>query len=82
MILLQLVALVLLVSRFSDYFTWFYFLFLAISMVVVLTVINREMNAGYKLAMVIPILLFPLFGGIIYLTLYGGFFNKKVLGNF
>lgn len=80
MILLQLVALVLLVSRFSDYFTWFYFLFLAISMIVVLTVINREMNAGYKLAMVIPILLFPLFGGIIYLTLYGGFFNKKVLG--
>ena len=80
MILLQLVALILVVSRFSDYFTWFYFVFLGISVIVVLIVINREMNLGYKLAMVIPILLFPLFGGVVYLTLYAGFFNKRVMG--
>lgn len=45
----------------------------AYSMIVVIYIINKEDNPAYKLAWVIPILAFPIFGGVLYLYLG----NKK-----
>lgn len=44
-------------------------LFIVISVVVVLYIINRPINPSYKLAWSITILLFPIFGGLFYLLL-------------
>ena len=38
-----------------------------LSLLVVLYIINKDDNPAYKLAWIIPILSFPLFGGILYL---------------
>lgn len=63
----QIVLLVGLIWRLSNYFAYFYFLFILISIVVVLFIINRDYEPAYKLAWVVPILLFPVFGGFLYL---------------
>lgn len=45
-----------------------YFLQL-VSIVVVVYIVNKEENPAYKLAWVIPILIFPIFGGVLYIML-------------
>ena len=83
MILLQFGVILFAVSHFSGSFTWFYLLCFAISIVVVLIVVNRrDLNAAYKLAVSVPILLFPLFGGCVYLILYAGLLNRRVYRRF
>lgn len=42
-----------------------------ISIIAILVIINRRDNPAYKLAWVIPILSFPIFGGLLYLLLGG-----------
>ena len=44
-----------------------------VSVAVVIYIVNKEENPAYKLAWTIPILIFPVFGGLLYLTLG----NKK-----
>ena len=44
-----------------------------VSIAVVVYIVNKEENPAYKLAWTIPILIFPIFGGLLYLTLG----NKK-----
>lgn len=44
-----------------------------VSVAVVIYIVNKEENPAYKLAWTIPILIFPIFGGLLYLTLG----NKK-----
>ncbi|MCK8825362.1 cardiolipin synthase [Fuchsiella alkaliacetigena] len=70
-ILAQLLVLIGVISRFSDYFVIFYGLSILISIIVVLVIINNNMNPAYKLAWIIAILSFPIFGGLFYL-LFGG----------
>lgn len=45
-----------------------------VSVAVVIYIVNKEENPAYKLAWTIPILIFPVFGGLLYLTLG----NKKM----
>ena len=40
-----------------------------VSVAVVIYIVNKEENPAYKLAWTIPILIFPIFGGLLYLTL-------------
>ena len=63
---LQVAALILMLVIFEDYVVFFYAFCLLISLLAVL-----KSNPGYKIAWLIPILLFPIFGGIFYL-LFGG----------
>ncbi|MCQ4950505.1 cardiolipin synthase [Bittarella massiliensis (ex Durand et al. 2017)] len=66
-ILLQLALLVVMLVRFERYFVYFYAVCFLLSLVVVLGIINGRSNPGYKIAWLIPILLFPIFGGLFYL---------------
>lgn len=70
---LQVGWIVLFLVRLGQYSTLITALFNVISALVVLYIINKEDNPIYKLAWVIPILLFPLLGGLLYLSMG----NKK-----
>ena len=70
-ILVQLVALTVMLYRFQRYFVLFYGLSTFISLVVVILIANGRSKPGYKIAWIIPILLFPIFGGLFYL-MFGG----------
>ncbi len=66
-LLLQLSLLIGLFIRFSAYSAYFYGFSAVLSLLVVILIVNTEMNPAYKLAWIIPILLFPIFGGLFYL---------------
>ena len=67
-ILVQVAVLVLMITQFSNYYVWFYGVCYVISIVVTLWILNNsELNPTYKLAWIVAILLFPIFGGLFYL---------------
>lgn len=67
LIVLQAAVLLIAILRFSHYFVWIYGLFILISVCAALWILNNKDNPSYKLAWIIPILLLPLFGGLLYL---------------
>lgn len=71
LMLVQIAVLAVAVVRFSDYFVYFYALCVVLSVLVVLRIVSTRSDPGYKIAWIIPILLVPVFGGLVYL-LFGG----------
>lgn len=65
-LLIQLVILVAFIVEFNVYFASFFWVNVAISFVAALLIINNQSNPAYKIAWIIPILLFPIFGGLFY----------------
>ena len=61
---------VAMLSRASAVFPWINRIFGVVAIFVVIYIINRDANPSYKIAWIVPILIFPLFGVSIYL-LYG-----------
>ncbi len=78
LILLQIAVLTFAIWQLSSYFVYVYAAFEVLSLVVVVWMVGHKDNPSYKLAWTIPILLFPVFGGLFYL-LFGG---KKATGTF
>lgn len=76
-ILVQLIILILIIWHFSNYFAVFYGVFALISLVAVLIIVNSRGNPAYKIAWIIPIMLFPIFGGIFYLMFGGNKTSRK-----
>ncbi len=70
----QLAFLLVSIFYLSDMAGYLYILFTVISLGVVVYLVSKDDNPSYKLAWVIPILAFPLFGGLLYL-----FFGNKHL---
>ncbi|MEG0944358.1 MAG: cardiolipin synthase [Angelakisella sp.] len=66
-IIVQLAFLMVMLLKFQNQFVYFYGVSAVLSVIVVLFIINGRSNPAYKLAWVVPILLFPIFGGIFYL---------------
>ena len=62
LILFQAGVLLVATVSFSAYFIYFYWFCVALSLIAVLTVINDQSDPGYKIAWLVPILLFPVFG--------------------
>lgn len=63
----QILILLLFILRLSRYFAAMYGAFMLLSAIATLVVVNKEVNPSYKLAWIIPIMMFPLFGGLFYL---------------
>jgi cardiolipin synthase len=63
----QLIFLVGVFIGFYDFFAFFYGGSIFVSIVVVLRLINNKSNPAYKIAWIIPIMLFPIFGGLFYI---------------
>ncbi|MBP7279717.1 MAG: PLDc_N domain-containing protein, partial [Sedimentibacter sp.] len=70
-LLAQIITLALMVYRFSSYFLLFDIVFMVITVLAVLYILNRKSDPAYKIAWIIPIMLFPVFGGLFYL-MFGG----------
>ena len=76
-ILIQLIALLLVFFQFSEYFVYFYAVCEALSVLVVLYIINGKSNPGYKIAWIVPILIVPVFGWLFYLMFGGNRTSKR-----
>jgi len=75
-ILIQIFALVMVIWRFSNYFIYFYVFCTLLSVLALLRILNGKTNPAYKIGWIIPIMLFPLFGGLVYL-LFGDYKLSK-----
>lgn len=71
-ILLQLGIFLAIFLSFNQFFVYFYWICLLISVVVSLYISSRKTKLAYKIAWIIPILLVPVMGGVMYLILGGG----------
>ena len=53
---------------FSNYYFYLYIIFTAISVAAVLWILNDRINPAYKIAWILPIVVFfPMFGGLFYI---------------
>lgn len=71
-ILLQAGLLTVTLAFFSQYFGWVYLVCVLISVLVSLHISTKKTKLAYKVAWIIPILLLPVVGGIMYIFLGGG----------
>ncbi len=69
LILIQVVWMTYMVTVIGENYKLVQMLLELFSLVVVIYLVNKEENPAYKLAWTIPILIFPLFGGLMYLVL-------------
>lgn len=73
-VFLQIGIYVALFLFFSDYGTWFFLFCTLLSAIAVMRIVLKDGCPEYKIAWIIPIMLFPIFGGGLYLI-----FGHKVL---
>lgn len=69
LILLQVTWILVTFLTLSNYNIYFQTFFTILSILVALWIINKKDNPAYKLAWIVPILLFPVLGGMMYLFL-------------
>lgn len=67
LVLIQIVLICASMLVFQEYAPAVSFVYLSLSIAVVLVIVNKQDNPAYKLALVIPIIAFPVFGGLFYL---------------
>lgn len=77
LMLIQIGIIGLVIWKLSEEFVYLYAFFIILSFVVVIYIVSRNDNPSYKLAWVIPVLLFPVFGGLFYLIFGRNRMNKK-----
>lgn len=77
-ILLQAFAIVMVTWRFSSYFVYFYSICTLLSVIALLRILSAKTNPAYKIAWIIPIMLFPIFGGLFYLMFGGNRLSKRM----
>ncbi len=75
--LVQIVLLFLIPYSFPAFAGYFHALCIIISGIAVLHLINNKINPAYKIAWIVPILLFPIFGGVFYALLGGNKLSKR-----
>ncbi len=71
---IQLAALIGFLNVFADSFYVFYAVSIVLSVSAVIWILNDTSNPAYKIAWIIPIIVFPIFGGLFFL-----FFGKNRL---
>lgn len=76
-ILTQLLFLIFIIQKFYDYFAFFYGTTIFISTLAVLWIIYNNINPAYKIAWIIPIVIFPIFGGIFYIFFGGNRLSRR-----
>ena len=75
--LLQIAITLLAILLMSDKYVYFAIFVTALSLVVVIHIVNTPTNPAYKLAWIIPILSFPIFGGLLYIISKGQASTKE-----
>lgn len=75
--LIQLIILVGVVYRFNNYFVFFYAVNILIGVLILVEIINKRDNPAYKIAWIIPVLLLPIFGCMVYLMFGRGSMSRQ-----
>jgi cardiolipin synthase A/B len=70
-ILVQMVWFSVLVLKLSNHLWWINILLQIISFIALLVVISKNYNPAYKLAWAVPIIAFPILGGLLYMLIGG-----------
>lgn len=78
LLILQLIIIAAGVFVLSSRFIYLDTVFRAFSIVVVIYILNKSENPSYKLAWIMPILVFPVFGGLLYLIVGMKRFSKQL----
>lgn len=77
-IIAQIVIFFIVVTKFNNYIDFYFVLSGVLSFFVVLFIVNKNMNPEYKIAWTVPILLFPIFGWLLYFMLGGNRLSKRL----
>ena len=84
LISLQVAALLVAMVQFSGSFVYFYWACVVLSILAVLIIVSRQTDPGYKIAWIVPILIFPMFGWLVYVFCGGnrlsGRLRRKMQG--
>ena len=67
LILLQIVWLVFMLEKLTEYVSWITTVFTFLSIAIVLYIIGKDDNSAYKIGWIVLIMALPLFGGLFYL---------------
>lgn len=76
-LIIQIIVFGVVFSIFYEHFVWFYGACILLSMAAVLWIINGRSDPGYKMAWIVPIMAFPIFGGIAYLLLRSNYLSRR-----
>ncbi len=74
---IQVGMLIFIIMKLSTSFIYLYAIFGVISLAVVFFIAGQKINPSHKLAWTIPILIFPIFGGALYILLRSSGTSKK-----
>ena len=76
-ILLQLALIILILLKLTNHFIYVYIIFMIISIIIALFIIDRNDNPSFKLLWIALIFIFPLLGGILYIFIGHPYVSKK-----
>ena len=77
-LLAQVVTLIVMVMFFSGHTQGFYWCCIALSVVAAMLILGSSIDPAYKIAWLLLVLPFPVFGGIFYLLVGGGHIPKRI----
>ena len=77
-LLAQIGTLLFMVATFSEHMDTFYWCCILLSVAAALAIVGSRMEPGYKIAWLLVILPFPVFGGIFYLLIGGGHIPRRL----
>ena len=77
LMIIQIVIIFIMTIEFYNYFLIFYLICIIFGLILVLHIVNSKANPGYKIAWIIPILSFPIFGLLLYLLFGGNQLSKR-----
>lgn len=76
-LIFQLFVFLFMINHFSNYFIYFYWFCVSLSILVSIWIANSKSKLPYKVAWIIPIAMFPLFGGMMYFLITGSRRSSK-----
>ena len=77
LLLLQIVFLMSMILGALEYTQWIYYLLTALGLVLAVYICNQDVNPGYKLAWVVPLLGIPMFATVAYFILSNQYSTKR-----
>ncbi|MEG2212902.1 MAG: cardiolipin synthase, partial [Clostridiales bacterium] len=66
-LVVQAATIVYILVLFREHFIWFYGLCLLVALAMLLYIVNSELNPAYKIAWLMPMMILPVFGALLYL---------------
>jgi len=77
-VIAQLAVFIIIFTKFYNFKEYYYIISNFLSFFVVLFIVNKNIHPEYKIAWIIPILLFPVFGWLIYILIGGKKLSRRL----